>query len=175
MQIKTRMGVSVDGFVDTPEGMPLLATMAGFEGGRSYDYDPFIEGCDAAVMGRATFDLAEGADWPWPRLEVHVLTSSPLGAWAPADVVTVGDPVQMLDRLSSRPSGGDVHLIGGPQTIRTFIDLGALDRLEILRLPILAGTGTVLWPAGSPPRRLQLVRADRSYADGTCEVVYQLE
>lgn len=79
MLIKSRMGISADGFVSTPEGVPALAIAPGFEPGVSHGYPGFIEGCDAVVMGRTTFLPALGApQWPWAGLQVYVLTSSPL-------------------------------------------------------------------------------------------------
>src|SRR6266568_6613922 len=40
--------------------------------------------CDTVVMGRTTFLPALGApSWPWPGLQVYVLTSHPLPAHTP--------------------------------------------------------------------------------------------
>jgi hypothetical protein len=90
MLIKSRMGISTDGFVSTPEGVPALAIGPGFEPRVSHGYPGFIEGCDAVVMGRTTFLPALGApQWPWAGLQVYVLTSSPLPAGTP-DHVTAG-------------------------------------------------------------------------------------
>jgi dihydrofolate reductase len=174
MLIKSRMGISADGFVSTPEGVPALAMTPGFEPGISHGYPGFIEGCDAVVMGRTTFLPALGApQWPWAGLQVYVLTSSPLPAGTP-DHVTAGlkGPADLLDRLRSRPSGGDVHLVGGPRTIRAFYELGALDRLELVVLPMLLGAGLPLSPPGAPPVPLTLLRADRTFPDGSAELVY---
>ncbi len=60
MFITSRMGVSADGFVSIPEGVPTLAIMPGFEPAVSHGYPEFIEGCDAVVMGRSTFVPALG-------------------------------------------------------------------------------------------------------------------
>jgi dihydrofolate reductase len=125
-------------------------------------------------MGRTTFLPALGApQWPWAGLQVYVLTSSPLPAGTP-DHVTAGlkGPADLLDRLRSRPSGGDVHLVGGPRTIRAFYELGALDRLELVVLPMLLGAGLPLSPPGAPPVPLTLLRADRTFPDGSAELVY---
>jgi hypothetical protein len=90
MLIKSRRGISADGFVSTPEGVPALAIAPGFEPGVSHGYPGYIEGCDAVVMGRTTFLPALGApQWPWAGLQVYVLTSSPLPAGTP-DHVTAG-------------------------------------------------------------------------------------
>ena len=174
MLIKSRMGVSVDGFVADAGGVPAIALADGFVPGESHGFPEFIAGCDAVVMGRSTFLPALGAgSWPWPGLQVYVLTSRPLPAGTPADVIAVPDPAALAEALRSRDSGGDVHLVGGPQTIRAFSTIGALDRLEVVLLPVLLGTGVPLSPAGAPALPLRLLSADRAFPDGSVELVYR--
>ena len=173
MLIRSRMGVSADGFIATPDGLPTLAIMPGFVPAASHGYPEFIASCDAAVMGRTTFLPALGAPaWPWAGLQVYVLTSHPLPANSPAGVIAVGGPQEMAKQLRSRGSDGDVHLVGGPRTIRAFHEIGALDRLELVILPILLGNGIPLSPPGAPSVPLRLLRADRTFPDGSAEVVY---
>lgn len=173
MLIKSRMGVSVDGFVANTDGVPAIALAAGFVPAQSHGFPEFIAGCDAVVMGRSTFVPALGAgDWPWPGLQVYVLTTRPLPDGTPADVIAVPDPAALAEALRSRDNGGDVHLVGGPRTIRACSGIGALDRFEVVLLPILLGTGVPLSPAGAPALPLRLLRADRQFPDGSVEVVY---
>ena len=78
------MGVSVDGFVATPDGWPVLLSMPEFAGRESYGLPELLETTGAALMGRTTFEPAlDAPNWPWPGLEVFVLTSTPLPAGAP--------------------------------------------------------------------------------------------
>lgn len=174
MLIRSRMGVSVDGFVATPDGMPAMLAMPGFDPGVSHGFPEFIEGCDAVVMGRSTFLPALGApSWPWPGKQVYVLTSSPLPVSTPADVIVAkGGPAGLVEQLRSRGSDRDVHLVGGPRTIRAFHQLGALDRIEVLVLPVLLGAGMPYSPPAAPPASLRLLKADRTFPDGTVELVY---
>jgi dihydrofolate reductase len=171
------MGVSADGYVSTNDGVPTLAIMPGFRPRVSHGFPEFIQGCDAVVMGRNTFLPAlDAPDWPWPGLQVYVLTSRPLPANTPDDVVVVRDgPAALVERLRSRGSDGDVHLVGGPRTIRAFHELGALDRLELLILPILLGSGVPLSPRQAPPVSLRLLRSDRTFPDGSAELVYAVK
>ena len=174
MLIRSRMGVSADGFVATPDGLPALLALPGFVPGKSHGHPEFIAGCDAVVMGRRTFLPAlEAPSWPWPGLQVYVLTSSPLPPGTPAHVITArGGPAGLVDQLRSRGSDRDVHLVGGPRTIRAFHELGALDRLEILVLPVLLGDGIPLSPRQAPALPLRLLSAGRIFPDGTAELVY---
>jgi dihydrofolate reductase len=174
MLIKARMGVSADGFVATPDGLVVLHLADEFHPGVSHGFPEFIAGCDAVVMGRTTFLPALGAPgWPWPGLQVYVLTSRPLPDGTPGDVVAGSNgPADLARQLRSRPSGGDVHLVGGPRTIRAFHEAGELDRLEIVVLPMLLGHGIPLSPPGAPAMPLRLLRADRTFPDGSAELSY---
>jgi dihydrofolate reductase len=104
--------------------------------------------------------------------EVYVLTSSSLPPRTPGHVTAgLKGPADLLGQLRSRPSGGDVHLVGGPRTIRAFHQLGALDRLELVALPVLLGEGLPLSPQRASPVPFTLLRADRTFPDGSAELV----
>lgn len=53
MLIRSRMGVSLDGFVATPDGLPAWLAMADFAPGVWHGHPEFIEGYDAVVVGAA--------------------------------------------------------------------------------------------------------------------------
>src|SRR5207248_1350454 len=150
MQIRARISMSADGYVTTPGGWPALTADPAFVSGESHGFPEFIEGCEAALMGRTTFEPALTNDrWPWPNLNVFVLGSQrPSGT--PDHVVSDSDPARLLEKLRAANQGGDVHLVGGPRTIETFRALGALDKLELVVLPLLLGAGTQPTPSLSP-------------------------
>ena len=174
MRIRSHLGVSVDGFVSTADGWPVLLSMPDFAGRKSYGLPDLLDDCGAAVMGRTTFEPAVGApNWPWPGLEVFVLTSTPLPDGAPEDVVTEGDPARLLDRMREADFEGDVHLVGGPRTVRAFHEIGALDELGIVVLPLLAGSGVPLSSSGIEMLRLEL-ESERSFPDGAVELIYSV-
>src|SRR5947209_15659395 len=76
MRIRTRMCISLDGFVTTPDGWPVQLADPTFVPGESHGFPEFQQSCEAVVMGRTTFEPALGADrWPWPDLDVFVLAS----------------------------------------------------------------------------------------------------
>lgn len=170
MQIRTHIAVSLDGFVASADGRPALLAMPDFVPGISHGYPEFIESCDAVVMGRTTFEPALGApQWPWPDLQVYVLTSRPLPA-LPAEVISAPTASELFESLRARGSDRDVHLVGGPKTIKAFRHIGALDRLEVVLLPILLGGGLPL------SRDRELVRlgltSQRHFPDGSVELAY---
>src|SRR5919204_4484354 len=171
MQIRARMSMSADGYVTTPGGWPALTADPAFVSGESHGIREFLQDCEAALMGRTTFEPAlTNQRWPWPTLNVFVLGSHrPAGT--PDHVVTDSDPARLLEKLRAGNRGGDVHLVGGPRTIETVRALGALDKLGLIVLPLLIGDGMRLTPPLSPDAGLTLESA-RALPEGTVEIVY---
>ena len=165
------MSTSADGYVTTPSGWPALTADPAFVSGESHGIREFLEGCEAALMGRVTFEPAlTNERWPWPNLDVYVLASQRPPA-TPDHVVTDGDPARLLEKLRAANKGGDVHLVGGPRTIETFRALGALDTLELVVVPLLFGGGMRLTPSLDPAAGLTLER-ERALPGGSVEIVY---
>src|SRR2546422_1410786 len=173
MQIRARMSMSADGYVTTPSAWPALTADPAFVSGKSHGIEEFLEGCEAALMGRTTFEPAlTNERWPWPDLNVFVLGSQrPSGTLD--HVVWDSDPPRLLEKLRAANRGGDVHLVGGLRTIETFRALGALDKLELVVLPLLFGAGMRLTPALSPDAGLTFER-ERALPGGSVEIVYSL-
>ena len=171
MQIISRLSMSADGYVTTPDGWPAQLADPLFVSGESHGIQEFLEGKEAALMGRTTFEPALTTDrWPWPDLDVFVLGSQrPSGT--PDDVVTDSAPARLLARLRSSNRGGDIHLVGGPRTIETFRARGALDKLELVVLPLLLGAGMRLTPSLSLDTGLTFER-ERALPGGSVEIVY---
>jgi dihydrofolate reductase len=171
MQIRTRMCISVDGYVTTPDGWPVQLSDPAFAAGERYGFPKFQESLDAVLMGRTTFEPAVGAErWPWPNLDVSVLGSSRPGG-TPEEVVLDSDPARLLEKLRAANRGGDVHLVGGPRTIETFRALGALDELGLIVVPLLVGEGMRLTPSLSTDASLTL-ESEHALPGGSVEIVY---
>lgn len=171
MQIRARTCISADGYVTTPDGWPAQLADPSFAPGESHGIKEFLETCEAALMGRTTFEPALTSDrWPWPNLEVFVLASDrPAGT--PDHVVTDGNPARLLEKIRTANRGGDVHLVGGPRTIETYRSIGALDTLELVVLPLVLGSGMRLTDGLSPDATLAFER-ERAVPGGSVEIVY---
>jgi dihydrofolate reductase len=174
MKIRTHIGISVDGYVSTRDGRPTVLLMRDFRSGVSHGHPEFIADCGAVVMGRTTFEPAVGAGhWPWPGLQVYVLTSRPLPQGTPDGVVASDDPRELLQLMRAGDFSSDVHLVGGPETIQAFHEIGALDRLELIVLPVALGDGLRLVPSATG--QMPLTRqSQRGFPDGSIELVYDV-
>jgi dihydrofolate reductase len=134
MQIRTRMCMSLDGYVTTPDGWPAQLADPAWDPER-YGFVEFQQRCDAVLMGRTTFEPALGAErWPRPSVDVFVLASH-RSSGTSDHVVIDNNPERLLQRVREANRGGDVHLVGGPRTIETYRALGALDKLGVFVLP----------------------------------------
>ncbi|WP_067884166.1 dihydrofolate reductase family protein [Nocardia vaccinii] len=173
MQIKARLCMSADGYVSTSNGWPPQVVDPA-HGHGSHGIAEFLKPCEAALMGHTTFEPALTNDfWPWPDLQVFVLASErPAGT--PDHVTVEGDPVRLLEAMRAANRGGDVHLVGGPRTIETFRELGALDELQLVVLPFLLGGGLRLTDALSVEIGLEL-KTSRTLAAGAVEIVYRVK
>jgi len=173
MRILTRLCLSLDGYVTTPDGWPAQLADPGFSP-QSYGFVDFQHGLGAVLMGRATFEPALGAErWPWPGLDVFVLGSHRPEA-TPDHVTVDSDPARLLERIRARHPGDDVHLVGGPRTIEAFRALGALDQLGLLVMPRLLGGGLRLTPTLHPGTHLRLAQ-HRALPNGVMEIVYDVD
>src|SRR4051812_31089702 len=171
MRIRTRMCTSLDGYISNADGLPVQLSDPEFDP-EAYGFVDFQANSDAVLMGHTTLMPAlEVADqWPWTDVEVFVLSSErPEGT--PDEVVIEGDPERLLERMREATSG-DVHLIGGPTTIETYRQLGAIDEFGLVVLPILAGTGMQLTPALQVDDRLEL-KSERVLPHGAVELLYE--
>jgi dihydrofolate reductase len=175
MLIRTRMGVSVDGFIAFADGRPAFLAMPDFAPHGSYDWSTFNDQIGAVIMGRVGLDAGlAGPEWPWPGKQIYVLTSRPVPSHVPADVVVAdNNAAGLLQRLRDAGVSGDAFLLGGQRTLHAFLALGAVDRLELLQLPVLLGDGVPFSPPGSP-RRLLRLESEVSFADGTVHRSYSL-
>lgn len=170
MKIRTRMCTSLDGYISNSDGLPVQLSDPDFDP-EAYGFVEFQAKSDAVLMGRTTLMPAlEVADrWPWSDVGVFVLSSErPEGT--PDDVVIESDPGRLLERIREATSG-DVHLVGGPTTIETYMGLGAVDEFGLIVLPILAREGMQLTPAITSDGRFGL-QSVRELPRGAVELVY---
>ena len=125
---------------------------------------------DDVLLGRGTYDY-----WVeyWPTSDVqpfadfingttkHVFTSStPTVPWGHTSVVEES-PLPYVARLKEG-RGGDIGVHGSIRLAQSLLAADLVDRLEIVIVPTLAGTGRRLFADGPDLRRLALTKATHS-------------
>ena len=165
------MCTTLDGYISNADGLPVQLSDPEWDP-EAYGFVELQSNCDAVLMGITTLGPAIDAEpWPWSDVDVFVLGSErPPGI--PDEVVVEGDPDRLLEQVRQANRGGDVHLIGGPTTIETYRQRGAIDEFGLVVLPIFAGEGMQLTPSLRTDERLML-KSERDLPGGAVELLYE--
>jgi dihydrofolate reductase len=79
------------------------------------------------------------------------------------------DPEAIRDLKKRVP--GDIYVSGSATLVRAMLADGLVDELHLFVYPLALGTGTKLFPEGSPRTPLALAGA-RSFANGVAHLTY---
>jgi len=172
--------ISLDGVVQAPGGAE-EDTDGGFRhGGWSMQFfDPEVMGptfdemsqhTDALLYGRRTWRVMANA-WPgragdpfadWINgVQKYVVTNTLTDAdidWQPTTRISGDNLVQAVSDLRARP-GGEVHVLGSAQLVRTLLANDLVDDLNLMIEPIVLGGGKSIWPDDGTARNFELVEA----------------
>jgi dihydrofolate reductase len=160
--------VSVDGYVAGPDDVPGKGLGEGgerlhywvFGGPWTYDEEPTGEASGedaewlreamsklgAVVAGRWTYETAEhwGDKNPWGK-PFFIVTHRP-EEQPPGDDFVFVDGVEAAVELAREAAGdGDVHVMGGAETIRQALEADLVDELSIIVAPVVLGGGKRLF------------------------------
>lgn len=122
-----------------------------------------VERIGANIMGKRMFDQGEQA---WPEeapfhTPVYVLTHEQREPWARPGGTTfhfVNDgPARALELAREAAGNRDVRIAGGADVIQQYLNLDAVDELEIALAPVLFGSGRRLFEnIGEPGPRFRI-------------------
>jgi dihydrofolate reductase len=178
MRIAVDEFISLDGVVQAPGGAE-EDTDGGFRhGGWSMQFfDPEVMGpefdemsqrTDALLYGRRTWRVMADA-WPgragdpfadWINsVQKYVVTNTLTDAdidWQPTTRLSGDNLVEAVGDLRARP-GGEVHVLGSAQLVRTLLANDLVDDLNLMIEPIVLGGGKSIWPGDGAARAFDLV------------------
>lgn len=140
------IAMSLDGFIATSDGgLDWLDEIPNPEKS-DFGYAEFMNGIDAIVMGRKTFEkvLTFGL-WPYEK-PVYVLSKSKVDIPKELEnkVKTItGRPKEIVDQL--KELGHQNLYVDGGITIQGFLEEDLIDEMIITRVPVLLGNGIPLF------------------------------
>ena len=79
--------------------------------------------------------------------------------------------IYQVAALRDQP-GRDIYVVGGAQTVRSFINAGLLNELRLTVHPLLVGEGASLFDGVSGDHHYEITDTE-PLADGAMRVVYQ--
>ncbi|WP_412027158.1 dihydrofolate reductase family protein [Deinococcus yunweiensis] len=159
------MFVSLDGFVNNPQGKvgPLYPDPAAF-GDTAYMRES-IQKTGAVVMGRRTFDMGDPADYVGQyeyQVPIFVVTHHPPEVATPQDehltfTFVTGGIEDAVTRARAAAGNREVLIIGASAGQQA-LNAGVVDELELGLSPMLFGGGTPLLAHLERPPRLEQIR-----------------
>jgi len=148
------IATSLDGFIAASDGsLDWLEEIPNPEKGDN-GFVEFMNGIDALVMGRKTFEkVLTFGSWPYNK-PVYVLSKR--GVNIPKELegkveAANGNPKMVVDQLNEL--GHQNLYIDGGITIQSFLEEDLIDEMIITRVPILLGEGIPLF--GKLTQRMQ--------------------
>ena len=173
------IATSLDGFIARPDGGLdwLDAAQARITPPEDCGYADFMQGIDALVMGRNTYEKVRGFT-PWPYAKpVYVLSRSLKELPdAPAGVqLFSGTPAELVAHAAAQ--GQPRLYVDGGLTLQSFIVAGLLDEITLTRIPVLLGEGLPLFGPLAPGQTAIQLRhlATRNWDFGLVQSHYALE
>ena len=146
MTIFVYIATSLDGYIATKDGGIDWLNEIPNPDGSDYGFTEFMKDIDALVMGRKTFEKVLSFDvWPYDK-PVFVLSTGNVAIpkELESDVKIInGTPTEIVSQLKNL---GYTNLyIDGGKTIQGFLEADLVDEMIITRIPILLGSGILLF------------------------------
>jgi dihydrofolate reductase len=176
--------MSIDGVVQAPGGEEEDTDggfrHGGWQMGSGYGDDvsrqwllQYLEEAGGFLLGRRTYEIFAGY-WPNAAEEQQVI-AEPLNT-KPKHVATtsLSDPLEwqnstvlqgeLAEAVTAlkQEDGGDLHVIGSAQLVRSLIEHDLVDELRLAINPVVLGGGKGIFPADGALRRLRLVDCETS-------------
>lgn len=165
---------SIDGFIAGKNGeLDWLSTLPNPDND-DMGYTQFIEGIDAIIMGRNTFETvcAFDSDWPYQKpvfVLSHTLNEIPAGYASYASLLN-GKLSELIKELNAK--GFNKLYIDGGRTVQSFIDEDLIDEMIITVIPVLLGQGIPLFRNNGHRKHFKL-KTSKIYLNQIVQLHYQ--
>ena len=160
MTIHFYTSTSLDGFVATPDHSLDWLFKQDFDEEGPMNYQSFIEGMGALVMGSSTYEWLREAEDRWPySLPTFVLTTRELALPPGEDVRLVRGKVGVChEEILEAAAGKDIWVMGGGDVAGQFADANLLDEVWVQFAPVTLGSGQPLMPRTLDLELLEMAR-----------------
>lgn len=166
------IATSLDGYIASRNhGLDWLDELPN-PGDEDYGFSEFMDGTDAILMGRVTFDVVSHFR-PWPYDKPVLVATSSLRE-VPEDLtgsvqLVAGSPTELS--ATARAAGHRSLYVDGGRLITSFLAADLIDTMIISRLPVVLGDGIPLFGHLPHPSWWQH-ESTRSYATGIVQSTY---
>jgi dihydrofolate reductase len=140
---------------------------------QDYGYQKFYRSVDALIMGRKTYQQILGfGKWPYSGKPCYVMSRNPIQSPSPEGVMSSENPEDLISTFSEK-GPKRVWLVGGAETLKTFLNQELVHEVIVSYIPLLLGDGIPLFQPGIPERKLSLLSTE-TFPNGLLQVHYRL-
>jgi dihydrofolate reductase len=162
------VAMSLDGFIAGPSG-----EFDWIIQDPSIDFGALFARFDTVLMGRKTFEVAQGnSGGTLPGMRPYVFSRTLNPADHPGVSIVAEDAGAVVAGLRGQ-AGKDIWLMGGGELFRSLLEAGQVDGIDVGVIPILLGGGIPLLPSSSRQIPLELERIER-YPTGIIWLSYNV-
>jgi dihydrofolate reductase len=169
-KISIYIAMSIDGYIARKDG-GLDWLEYGHTGDEDYGFKKFINGIDALVLGRNTYEVVSGFDkWPYEGKRVIVLSNALNEVRKEAELYCG----QLTHLISLLHSEGIKHVwVDGGITVSKFLEAGLVDDITISVIAMVLGSGIPLFSTMNREHKCSLL-STQSYPSGLVQLKYQV-
>lgn len=166
------IAISLDGFIADEDGD--VHWLEAFEKD-DYGYEEFIESVGSILMGRVTYDqILSFGEWPYKEVPTLVWSSGNVKELPEGARIWSESIEKTASWLKKQAGDKDIWILGGAQTIETWISAGLIDHMDLFVTPVLLRGGIRLFNGeDSEPQMLDLKQA-QPYANGVVKLSYKM-
>jgi dihydrofolate reductase len=129
--------MSLDGYIADPKGGYDWIVMD-----PEIDFDAMFSRYDAMLMGRKSYEAAQGNDYGLPKPKTYVFSKT----LKKVEGATLSNDLEKTVTELKQAPGKDIWLWGGGELFRSMLELKLVDALEVALIPVLLGDGLPLLP-----------------------------
>jgi dihydrofolate reductase len=139
------------------------------------NYDDFIKGVGAIVMGRTTYEWVlghnrrTGEEWAYEQPS-WIFTHADLEPIADNITIVSGKPDEHHDAIAEAAGEKDIWVVGGGDLAAQWAEAGLLQELILYIAPVTLGAGRPLFPRPFDLRLVELAQ-NKAFACARYEVV----
>lgn len=168
-KISVYIALSIDGYIARKDdSLDWLDRVGGFD--EDYGFQQMLDGIDALIIGRKTYEIASTVPDPYPGKRVVVLSNT-LGSVKAGMELYKGNLSDLAEKLYKE---GVKHIwVDGGSTISQFLDLELVDQMTLSVIPIVLGSGLPLFHAIGKEIPCRLI-SSQAYQSGLVQQHYEI-
>jgi len=169
-RVRYSVAATLDGFIADPAGGYDWIVMD-----EAIDFPALFAEFDTFVMGRKTWDVSAPTEFGdmFGGKEVIVFSRTLKVAPRPGVTIVNTSPVDTVRELKQK-AGRDIWLFGGGSMVRTLVDAGLVDTVEVAIMPVLLSQGVPLLAPGGRVTEMKLDKCEALPKSGIVMLSYSI-